>query len=262
MAATGTEYVTLEQLKDLVTNMIQPLVDAVGSMRKIVPVTCANYNSTLVLLKLADGYSTSSVSMSSGDMMLIVNSEDGTYENGSYLLYTGSGEVELTNSNVAWSKDHLTEYKTAASTVKVPDGVALLSAIEGTGLPIATYQLGVKTSDGTENVSGLIISNNDLSSSSIKDKSTSFASLVAASVENMGVASIGVKAANGTASSTSGISLSKHAEDTVDIDAMVPSIIDPGGKITHLTADRLANAEIFDVVNMSGAMILVDKISV
>lgn len=34
MAATGTEYVTLEQLKDLVTNMIQPLVDAVGTWDK------------------------------------------------------------------------------------------------------------------------------------------------------------------------------------------------------------------------------------
>lgn len=262
MAATGTEYVTLEQLKDLVTNMIQPLVDAVGSMRKIVPVTCANYDSTLVLLKLADGYSTSPVSMSSGDMMLIVNSEDGDYENGSYLLYTGSGKVELTNSNVAWSKDHLTEYKTAASMAKVPEGVALLSAISVPGLPITAYQLGVKTSDGTENVPGVLISNNDLSSFSSNDKSTSFVSLMAASVENMGVASIGVKAANGTAASTSGISLTKSAEDTVDIDAMVPSMIDSGGKTTHLTADRLADAEIYDIVNTSGAMILVDKISV
>ena len=129
MAATGTEYVTLEQLKDLVTNMIQPLVDAVGNMRKIVPVTCANYDQTYVNLKLADGYSSSSVSMSSGDMMLIVNSEDGTYENGSYLLYTGPGK-ELTNSNVTWQRVQLTEYKTAASTVKMPDGVAMFSKMK------------------------------------------------------------------------------------------------------------------------------------
>lgn len=262
MAATGTEYVTLEQLKDLVTNMIQPLVDAVGSMRKIVPVTCANYNQTLVNLKLADGYSSSSVSMSSGDMMLIVNSEDGTYENGSYLLYTGSDKVDLTNSNVAWDKDNLTEYKTAASTARVPEGVALLSAIEGTGLPITAYQLGVKTSDGAENVPGLLVSNNDLSSSSFTDKSTSLASLMAASVENVGVASVGVKAANGTAASTSSIFVDKSAEDTVDITAMVPSMIDSGGKTTRLTADRLANADIYDVVNASGAIIMVDKTSV
>lgn len=32
MAATGTEYVTLEQLKDLVTNMIQPLIEQVPSV--------------------------------------------------------------------------------------------------------------------------------------------------------------------------------------------------------------------------------------
>lgn len=153
MAATGTEYVTLEQLKDLVTNIIQPLKDTVdrhddevftlgtdvntlkdktSGIRKIVPVTCADYDQTFVQLKLASGYSGGVVPMGTGDMMVIVNSEDGTYENGSYLLYTGLG-MELTNSYVTWQKAQLIEYKTSASTggtAELPEGTAILKQLD------------------------------------------------------------------------------------------------------------------------------------
>ena len=257
MAATGTEYVTLEQLKDLVTNMIQPLKDTVASMRKIVPVICADYDDTFVQLKLADGFSSSPVTMSSGDMMLIVNSEDGTYENGSYLLYTGSG-MELTNSYVTWQKSQLTEYKTAASTggtAELPDGTAMFSVIEEGDAPFPIYQLDMKTSSGAKHVPSLFISNDDINSSTVIDKSTSYVGMVAASEGTTGLAQISCKAANGTAMSVAGTNTVKEPDDNEDKIGIIPTLY--GDQATPLTSDMLAKAEIYNILDGSGALIVV-----
>ena len=246
MAATGTEYVTLEQLKDLVTNMIQPLVDAVGNMRKIVPVTCANYDQTYVNLKLADGYSSSSVSMSSGDMMLIVNSEDGTYENGSYLLYTGPGK-ELTNSNVTWQRVQLTEYKTAASTVKMPDGVAMFSKIENSPenpLDLDNYQLMIKTNGETSPVASFCISDEIIDSVENNiDKSMVVVS-AAKSSETMpaGAALIGVQAANANGEITNAVlNIYKPDEEPSSSTFNIVAVRTDGNR-ENFTAEDLSNA--------------------
>lgn len=215
MAATGAEYVTLEQLKDLFTSVVDPLKDTVDTlnaevstledkvngMRKIVPVTCADYDQTFVQLKLADGFSSSPVTMSSGDMMLVVNSEDGTYENGSYLLYTGSGKG-LTNSNSTWQKAQLTEYKTSASTVNIPDGVAMLNKVTNDISDISfvtAYQLMVKENGENSPVSSIYVSDETIDSmTSIFDKSIVNITAIKSSGVDLGAgqASIAVQAAN------------------------------------------------------------------
>ena len=254
MAATGAEYVTLEQLKDLFTSVVDPLKDTVdtlkneiANMRKIVPVTCADYDQTFVQLKLVDGFSSSPVTMSSGDMMLVVNSEDGTYENGSYLLYTGPVKG-LTNSNATWQKAQLTEYKTSASTVNIPDGVAMLNKVTNDvpGIPVAAaYQLIVKENGENNPVSNIYISDETIDSmASAIDKSVvSIAAMKSSGADlGSGQASIAVQAANTNGDITSAYLNIDKLDDDSSIETLHIVAVDTNLPLEGLTAEDLSNA--------------------
>lgn len=254
MAATGAEYVTLEQLKDLVTNMIQPLINEIGalgrdidSIPKIVPVTCGDYDQTFVRLKLADGFSSSTITMTSGDMMLIVNSKDGTYENGSYLLYTGPGKG-LTNSSSTWQKAQLTEYKTSASTVNIPDGVAMLNEIpndiEGAPASVTAYQLMIKTNGAANPVAGLLISDEKFNSMlDGVDKSFVVMNAVKSSEATpAGIAELSMQAANADGYVTNAILGIDHPNGEPTNDSLTIAAINDGSMVESFTAEDLSNA--------------------
>lgn len=183
MAATGTEYVTLEQLKDLVTNMIQPLVDAVGtwdksahgnvSMAEFCGNLAGDYNVTLpvnltnsgnnVILRdypLLNVTNTGEHSESStfigyliGNIMLSAPNGDRTQ----VLGYLGDNSVELPNTPPeVQSSAALTYAAESGGSTDVPVGTL---SVQG-----EYNQVFKKTENGTEPAVFLLISEDQLES--------------------------------------------------------------------------------------------------
>lgn len=150
MAATGTEYVTLEQLKDLVTNMIQPLVDAVGTAGNVygVPVDLASDGT----VTLAVG---GSVTIHQNETMFVCSSEYAGFTAGTIAEYNGSSSVELSDSagqNIA--AELVAVYVPTSGTAEVPVGTL---SVQG-----EYEQVFKKTEGGTEPVAFLLISEDQI----------------------------------------------------------------------------------------------------
>lgn len=172
MAATGTEYVTLEQLKDLVTNMIQPLVDAVGAWDKSehgnvsMAEFCENLTGACnINLPIKINSSGSSVDMSTSTLFVV--NGNGTYSQGQGLGnlianlmlaapngdntqlfgYLGDNTATLTTTPAVRSSAALTYAAESGGSTDVPVGTLSVQGEYG--------QVFKKTEGGTEPVATL-----------------------------------------------------------------------------------------------------------
>lgn len=272
MAATGTEYVTLEQLKDLVTNMIQPLVDAVGSWDKSehgnvsMAEFCENLTGDYFVSlpyrindardgveikssKLFDvlrdgrhGNTYAGLSNVIGSIMLAAPNGDRTQ----LLGYLGDNTASLTaRVPTVRSSAALTYAAESGGSTELPEGTVVAHAVDdGTGLE--ANQLMKTTNSGNMPIGSIVISDKDMSTTNQKAAVIALSTLTPDNEEGgptqvmqavLSMTTMEDNIVNATVASTHASDGENHMYEVVAVDAA-----DNG---QNLTADNLKDSKVF-----------------
>lgn len=269
MAATGTEYVTLEQLKDLVTNMIQPLVDAVGTWDKSEHggVSMAEFCENLtgqykVLLPTRISKSGDNVVTSAAPLFNVAS--NGTHSSTFYGLFNVISSIMLAAPNgdrtqlLGYLGDNtrplvdsvptvrpsaaLTYAAESGGSTELPEGTVVAHAFkDGTGPEV--NQLMKTTNSGNMPIGCIMISDKDMSTTNQKAAAIALVALTHDNEEgvpmqaDLCMATIEDNITNLTVASTRAADGENHMYELVAVDAA-----DNG---QNLTVDNLKDAKVF-----------------